>query len=158
MLFLCVEVCVLQELGVKKYENVLVIGVGLGYFVVLFVYCMQYVMVVEIDLVIVKFVEDNLCNDGVINVEVVFGDGLCGWVVKVLYDVICVVGGLLVVLQEMFEQFKVGGCLLVFVGGCLVMKVQIIMCIDDKQYCVVDVFEMYIDYFVNVIELLCFKF
>lgn len=55
-------------------------------------------MVVEIDLVIVKFVEDNLCNDGVINVEVVFGDGLCGWVVKVLYDVICVVGGLLVVL------------------------------------------------------------
>ncbi|CDN59301.1 protein-L-isoaspartate O-methyltransferase [Burkholderia cenocepacia] len=158
MLFPRVEARVLQELGVKKHENVLVIGAGSGYLAALFAHRTQHVTAVEIDPAIAKFAEDNLRNDGVTNAEVVLGDGSRGWAAKAPYDVICVAGGLPVVPQEMLEQLKVGGRLSAFVGGRPVMKAQIITRIDDKQYRVADVFETYIDHLVNAIEPSRFKF
>lgn len=158
MLFPRVEARVLQELAVKKHENVLVIGAGSGYLAALFAHRARHVTAVEIDPVIAKFAEDNLRNDGVTNAEVVLGDGSRGWAGKAPYDVICVAGGLPVVPQEMLEQLKVGGRLSAFVGGRPVMKAQIITRIDDKQYRVADVFETYIDHLVNAIEPSRFKF
>ncbi|WP_175844513.1 protein-L-isoaspartate O-methyltransferase family protein [Burkholderia contaminans] len=158
MLFPRVEARVLQELTVKKHENVLVIGAGSGYLAALFAHRAQHVTAVEIDPTNVKFAEDNLRNDGVTNAEVVLGDGSRGWAGKAPYDVICVAGGLPVVPQEMLEQLKVGGRLAAFVGGRPVMKAQIITRIDDKQYRVADVFETYIDHLVNAIEPSRFKF
>ena len=158
MLFPRVEARVLQELTVKKHENVLVIGAGSGYLAALFAHRAQHVTAVEIDPTNAKFAEDNLRNDGVTNAEVVLGDGSRGWAGKAPYDVICVAGGLPVVPQEMLEQLKVGGRLAAFVGGRPVMKAQIITRIDDKQYRVADVFETYIDHLVNAIEPSRFKF
>lgn len=158
MLFPRVEARVLQELAVKKHENVLVIGAGSGYLAALFAHRARHVTAVEIDPAIAKFAEDNLHNDGVTNAEVVLGDGSRGWAGKAPYDVICVAGGLPVVPQEMLEQLKVGGRLSAFVGGRPVMKAQIITRIDDKQYRVADVFETYIDHLVNAIEPSRFKF
>ncbi|ALX12746.1 protein-L-isoaspartate O-methyltransferase [Burkholderia cepacia JBK9] len=158
MLFPRVEARVLQELTVKKHENVLLIGAGSGYLTALFAHRAQHVTAVEIDPAIAKFAEDNLRNDGVTNAEVVLGDGSRGWAGKAPYDVICVTGGLPVVPQEMLEQLKVGGRLSAFVGGRPVMKAQIITRIDDKQYRVADVFETYIDHLVNAIEPSRFKF
>ncbi|WP_175913067.1 protein-L-isoaspartate O-methyltransferase family protein [Burkholderia metallica] len=158
MLFPRVEARVLQELTVKKHENVLVIGAGSGYLTALFAHRAQHVTAVEIDPTNAKFAEDNLRNDGVTNAEVVLGDGSRGWAAKAPYDVICVAGGLPVVPQEMLEQLKVGGRLAAFVGGRPVMKAQIITRIDDKQYRVADVFETYIDHLVNAIEPSRFKF
>ncbi|WP_431226255.1 protein-L-isoaspartate O-methyltransferase family protein [Burkholderia contaminans] len=158
MLFPRVEARVLQELTVKKHENVLIIGAGSGYLAALFAHRAQHVTAVEIDPTNAKFAEDNLRNDGVTNAEVVLGDGSRGWAGKAPYDVICVAGGLPVVPQEMLEQLKVGGRLAAFVGGRPVMKAQIITRIDDKQYRVADVFETYIDHLVNAIEPSRFKF
>lgn len=158
MLFPRVEARVLQELTVKKHENVLVIGAGSGYLAALFAHRAQHVTAVEIDPTNAKFAEDNLRNDGVTNAEVVLGDGSRGWAGKAPYDVICVAGGLPVVPQEMLEQLKVGGRLAAFVGGRPVMKAQIITRIDDKQYRVADVFETNIDHLVNAIEPSRFKF
>ncbi|HDR9766564.1 TPA: protein-L-isoaspartate O-methyltransferase [Burkholderia cepacia ATCC 25416] len=158
MLFPRVEARVLQELAVKKHENVLVIGAGSGYLAALFAHRARHVTAVEIDPAIAEFAEDNLRNDGVTNAEVVLGDGSRGWAGKAPYDVICVAGGLPVVPQEMLEQLKVGGRLSAFVGGRPVMKAQIITRIDDKQYRVADVFETYIDHLVNAIEPSRFKF
>ncbi|RAQ08035.1 protein-L-isoaspartate O-methyltransferase [Burkholderia cepacia] len=158
MLFPRVEARVLQELAVKKHENVLVIGAGSGYLAALFAHRARHVTAVEIDPAVAKFAEDNLRNDGVTNAEVVLGDGSRGWAGKAPYDVICVAGGLPVVPQEMLEQLKVGGRLSAFVGGRPVMKAQIITRIDDKQYRVADVFETYIDHLVNAIEPSRFKF
>lgn len=158
MLFPRVEARVLQELAVKKHENVLVIGAGSGYLAALFAHRARHVTAVEIDPAIAKFAEDNLRNDGVTNAEVVLGDGSRGWAGKAPYDVICVAGGLPVVPQEMLEQLKIGGRLSAFVGGRPVMKAQIITRIDDKQYRVADVFETYIDHLVNAIEPSRFKF
>ncbi|WP_175951564.1 protein-L-isoaspartate O-methyltransferase [Burkholderia sp. BCC0405] len=158
MLFPRVEARVLQELTVKKHENVLIIGAGSGYLAALFAHRAQHVTAVEIDPTNAKFAEDNLRNDAVTNAEVVLGDGSRGWAGKAPYDVICVAGGLPAVPQEMLEQLKVGGRLAAFVGGRPVMKAQIITRIDDKQYRVADVFETYIDHLVNAIEPSRFKF
>ncbi|KVA73697.1 protein-L-isoaspartate O-methyltransferase [Burkholderia ubonensis] len=158
MLFPRVEARVLQELAVKKHENVLLIGAGSGYLAALFAARAQHVTAVEIDPVVAKLAEDNLRNNGVTNAEVVLGDGSRGWPAKAPYDVICVAGGLPVVPQEMLEQLKIGGRLSAFVGGRPVMKAQIITRIDDKQYRVADVFETYVDHLVNAIEPSRFKF
>ncbi|RQR36760.1 MULTISPECIES: protein-L-isoaspartate O-methyltransferase [unclassified Burkholderia] len=158
MLFPRVEARVLQELAVKKHENVLVIGAGSGYLAALFAHRAQHVTAVDIDPAIAKFAADNLRNDGVTNAEVVLGDGSRGWPDKAPYDVICVAGGLPVVPQEMLEQLKIGGRLSAFVGGRPVMKAQIITRIDDKQYRVADVFETYVNHLVNAMEPSRFKF
>ncbi|KWO83597.1 protein-L-isoaspartate O-methyltransferase [Burkholderia ubonensis] len=158
MLFPRVEARVLQELAVKKHENVLLIGAGSGYLAALFAARAQHVTAVEIDPAVAKLAEDNLRNNGVTNAEVVLGDGSRGWPAKAPYDVICVAGGLPVVPQEMLEQLKTGGRLSAFVGGRPVMKAQIITRIDDKQYRVADVFETYVDHLVNAIEPSRFKF
>lgn len=158
MLFPRVEARVLQELAVKKHENVLLIGAGSGYLAALFAARAQHVTAVEIDPVVAKLAEDNLRNNGVTNAEVALGDGSRGWPAKAPYDVICVAGGLPVVPQEMLEQLKTGGRLSAFVGGRPVMKAQVITRIDDKQYRVADVFETYVDHLVNAIEPSRFKF
>ncbi|AOJ74924.1 protein-L-isoaspartate O-methyltransferase [Burkholderia ubonensis] len=158
MLFPRVEARVLQELAVKKHENVLLIGAGSGYLAALFAARAQHVTAIDIDPVVAKLAEDNLRNNGVTNVEVALGDGSRGWPAKAPYDVICVAGGLPVVPQEMLEQLKVGGRLSAFVGGRPVMKAQVITRIDDTQYRVADVFETYVDHLVNAIEPSRFKF
>ncbi|OMG70077.1 protein-L-isoaspartate O-methyltransferase family protein [Burkholderia ubonensis] len=158
MLFPRVEARVLQELAVKKHENVLLIGAGSGYLAALFAARAQHVTAVDIDPVVAKLAEDNLRNNGVTNAEVVLGDGSRGWPAKAPYDVICVAGGLPVVPQEMLEQLKTGGRLSAFVGGRPVMKAQVITRIDDTQYRVADVFETYVDHLVNAIEPSRFKF
>ncbi|EGD03917.1 protein-L-isoaspartate(D-aspartate) O-methyltransferase, partial [Burkholderia sp. TJI49] len=109
MLFPRVEARVLQELAVKKHENVLVIGAGSGYLAALIAHRAQHVTAVDIDPAIVKFAADNLRDNGVTNAEVVLGDGSLGWPDKAPYDVICVAGGLPVVPQQMLEQLKIGG-------------------------------------------------
>ncbi|WP_431821650.1 protein-L-isoaspartate O-methyltransferase family protein [Burkholderia sp. F1] len=158
MLFPRVEARVLQELAVKKHENVLLIGAGSGYLAALFAARAQHVTAVDIDPVVAKLAEDNLRNNGVTNAEVALGDGSRGWPAKAPYDVICVAGGLPVVPQEMLEQLKVGGRLSAFVGGRPVMKAQVITRIDDTQYRVADVFETYVEHLVNAIEPSRFKF
>ncbi|MFG6999721.1 protein-L-isoaspartate O-methyltransferase [Burkholderia pseudomallei] len=158
MLFPRVEARILQELAVKKHENVLEIGAGGGYMAALLAARGQRVTTVEIDPDLAKFAEENLKKNGVTNAEVVLGDGSRGWPAKAPYDVICVSGGLPVVPQELLEQLKVGGRLAAFVGGRPVMKAQIITRIDDTQYRVADVFETYVDHLVNAIEPSRFKF
>ncbi|PRF46242.1 protein-L-isoaspartate O-methyltransferase [Burkholderia multivorans] len=158
MLFPRVEARVLQELAVKKHENVLVIGAGSGYLTALIAHGALHVTAVEIDPTIAKFAADNLRENAVTNAEVVLGDGSLGWPDKAPYDVICVAGGLPVVPQQMLEQLKIGGRLSAFVGGRPVMKAQVITRIDEKQYRVADVFETYVDHLVNAMEPSRFKF
>ncbi|MDN7944056.1 protein-L-isoaspartate O-methyltransferase [Burkholderia multivorans] len=158
MLFPRVEARVLQELAVKKHENVLVIGAGSGYLTALIAHRALQVTAVEIDPTIAKFAADNLRENAVTNAEVVLGDGSLGWPDKAPYDVICVAGGLPVVPQQMLEQLKIGGRLSAFVGGRPVMKAQVITRIDEKQYRVADVFETYVDHLVNAMEPSRFKF
>ncbi|QGZ60838.1 protein-L-isoaspartate O-methyltransferase family protein [Paraburkholderia acidisoli] len=153
-----VEARVLQELAVKKHESVLEIGAGSGYMAALLAHRAQKVLTVEIDTELAEFARANFVKNGVLNAEVVAGDGARGWATNAPYDVICVSGGLPVVPQELLEQLKVGGRLAAFVGGAPVMEAQIITRIDEKQFRIAAVFETYVEALQNAVQLPRFKF
>jgi protein-L-isoaspartate(D-aspartate) O-methyltransferase len=153
-----VEARVLQELMVKKHENVLEIGAGSGYMAALLAHRSRHVLTVDIKQELVDLAQSNLASNGVANVEVVLGDASRGWAAAAPYDVICVSGGLPVLPQDLLEQLKVGGRLAAFVGGAPVMKAQVITRIDDKQFRVADIFETLVEPLANAIEPPRFKF
>lgn len=153
-----VEARVLQEIAVKKHESVLEIGAGSGYMAALLAHRAQKVLTVEIDTELVDFARANFVKNGVLNAEVVQGDGSRGWAGNAPYDVICVSGGLPVVPQELLEQLKVGGRLAAFVGGAPVMEAQIITRMDEKQYRIASVFETWVEPLENAVQPSRFKF
>ncbi|WP_322103485.1 protein-L-isoaspartate O-methyltransferase [Paraburkholderia sp. J41] len=153
-----VEARVLQELAVKKHESVLEIGAGSGYMAALLAHRAQKVLTVEIDTELAEFARANFAKNGVLNAEVVVGDGAKGWPANAPYDVICVSGGLPVVPQELLEQLKVGGRLAAFVGSAPVMETQIITRIDEKQFRIAAVFETYVEALQNAVHPPRFKF
>ncbi|MFX1671699.1 protein-L-isoaspartate O-methyltransferase [Paraburkholderia sp. A2WS-5] len=153
-----VEARVLQELAVKKHESVLEIGAGSGYMAALLAHRAQKVLSVEIDPELAEFARANFVKNGVLNAEVVQGDGSRGWAANAPYDVICVSGGLPVVPQELLEQLKVGGRLAAFVGDAPVMEAQIITRMDEKQYRIATVFETYVEPLENAVQPSRFKF
>ncbi|WP_322059298.1 protein-L-isoaspartate O-methyltransferase [Paraburkholderia sp. J63] len=153
-----VEARVLQELAVKKHESVLEIGAGSGYMAALLAHRAQKVLTVEIDTELADFARANFVKNGVLNAEVVQGDGSRGWAANAPYDVICVSGGLPVVPQELLEQLKVGGRMAAFVGGAPVMEAQIITRMDEKQYRIASVFETYVEPLENAVQPSRFKF
>lgn len=153
-----VEARVLQELAVKKHESVLEIGAGSGYMAALLAHRAQKVLTVEIDTELAEFARANFAKNGVLNAEVVVGDGAKGWPANAPYDVICVSGGLPVVPQELLEQLKVGGRLAAFVGSAPVMETQIITRIDEKQFRIAAVFETYVEALRNAVHPPRFKF
>lgn len=153
-----VEARILQELAVKKHENVLEIGTGSGYMAALLANRALQVLTVEIDPELAEFARTNFAKNGVLNAEVKLGDGARGWAANAPYDVICVSGGLPVVPQELLEQLKVGGRLAAFVGTAPVMEAQIITRVDEKQYRIACVFETYVEALQNAIQPSRFKF
>ncbi|MBN3852473.1 MULTISPECIES: protein-L-isoaspartate O-methyltransferase family protein [unclassified Paraburkholderia] len=153
-----VEARVLQELAVKKHESVLEIGAGSGYMAALLAHRAQKVVTVEIDTELAEFARANFVKNGVLNAEVVQGDGARGWAANAPFDVICVSGGLPVVPQELLEQLKVGGRLAAFVGSAPVMEAQIITRMDDKQYRIASVFETWVEALENAVQPSRFKF
>jgi protein-L-isoaspartate(D-aspartate) O-methyltransferase len=158
MLFPRVEARVLQELAIKKHEVVLEIGAGSGYMAALLAHRGRSVTSVEISPELAKLAADNLAADGVTNVQVVEGDGACGWKESEPYDVICVSGGLPVLPQEFLDQLKIGGRLTAFVGVAPVMKAQIITRVDEKQFRVFDIFETMIAPLKNAVQPARFRF
>lgn len=153
-----IEARVLQELAVKKHESVLEIGAGSGYMAALLAHRGRHVLTVDIKPELVELAKSNLSANGVVNAEVVAGDGSRGWPAAAPYDVICVSGGLPVLPQELLEQLNVGGRLAAFVGTAPVMKAQVITRIDEKQFRVADIFETYVEPLVNAVQPPRFKF
>ncbi|CAH2790123.1 MAG: Protein-L-isoaspartate O-methyltransferase (EC [uncultured Caballeronia sp.] len=158
MLFPRVEARVLQELAVKKHEVVLEIGAGSGYMAALLAARGRSVIGVEIEPELARLAEENLAANGVLNAQVVLGDGALGWKESEPYDVICISGGLPVMPQEFLDQLKIGSRLAAFVGSAPVMKAQIITRLNEKQFRVTDIFETLIPPLKNAVLPSRFKF
>ena len=90
-----VEARILQEIAVKKHENVLEIGAGSGYMAALLAHKARHVTTVEILPETKALAEQNLAKAGVANVTVELGNGAEGWPQGAPYDVIVVSGALL---------------------------------------------------------------
>lgn len=162
MLMPKLEARILQELAVKKHENVLEIGTGSGYMAALLAYKARHVTTVEIEPELQALAQQNLADYGVSNVEVVLGDGAQGLAggnqPNVPYDVIVVSGSMPVLPAALLAQIKVGGRMFVVVGNAPAMTAQIITRISDVTYNTVNLFETIIKPLRNVVVPSQFKF
>ncbi|HWV63542.1 MAG TPA: protein-L-isoaspartate O-methyltransferase [Oxalicibacterium sp.] len=153
-----VEARILQELAVKKHENVLEIGAGSGYMAALLAHQARHVTTVEIEPELKSLAEKNLADYGVTNVDVVQADASQGLDNGQQYDVIVVSGSLPVVPEKLLSQIKVGGRMFVVVGNAPAMTAQIITRTSDVAYDTVGVFETLIKPLRNAVAPSHFKF
>ncbi|HEY6772843.1 MAG TPA: protein-L-isoaspartate O-methyltransferase [Oxalicibacterium sp.] len=152
------EARILQELAVKKHENVLEIGAGSGYMAALLAHQARHVTTVEIEPELKSLAEKNLADYGVTNVDVVQADASQGLDNGQQYDVIVVSGSLPVVPEKLLSQIKVGGRMFVVVGNAPVMTAQIVTRTSDVAYDTVGVFETLIKPLRNAVAPSHFKF
>jgi protein-L-isoaspartate(D-aspartate) O-methyltransferase len=136
-----VEARILQEVAVKKHENVLEIGAGSGYMAALLSYRARHVTTVEIEPELKSLAEENLRAYGISNVDVALGNGALGWEDGAPYDVIVVSGSLPVLPEAFLKQIKVGGRIFAVVGEAPVMEAQLITRTSDIGYHTTNLFE-----------------
>ncbi|MBP0633620.1 MULTISPECIES: protein-L-isoaspartate O-methyltransferase [Cupriavidus] len=136
-----VEARILQDLAVRKHENVLEIGAGSGYMAALLANRARHVLTVDIVPELVELARTNLANAGVTNVDVAEGNAADGWAAAAPYDVICISGSLPALPQSILSQVKVGGRIAAFVGELPVMEARLITRVSETEYQVVNLFE-----------------
>jgi len=136
-----VEARIVQELAVKKHENVLEIGTGSGYMAALLAHRARHVTTVEIQPEAAKLAQENLARAGVTNVTVEEGNGANGWDKGAPYDVIAVSGGMPVLPETLLKQVKVGGRIGVILGEAPAMSFNIVTRTSETGYDTVKVFE-----------------
>ncbi|TMS59033.1 protein-L-isoaspartate O-methyltransferase [Imbroritus primus] len=136
-----VEARMLQELGVRKHENVLEIGAGSGYMAALLAHRAQHVTTLDIVPELADMARQNLARHGATNVQVIEADGAHGYAAGAPFDVICVSGALPVVPRTMLDQLKIGGRLGAIVGAAPVMTAQLITRLSDTEFQTVNLFE-----------------
>jgi protein-L-isoaspartate(D-aspartate) O-methyltransferase len=135
------EARILQEIGLKKHENVLEIGTGSGYMAALLAYKGRHVTTVEILPVLKTAAEQKLSAYGVSNVTVTQGNGAQGWDQGAPFDVIVISGALPVLPDAFLKQIKVGGRIFAIVGEAPVMTAVLVTRVSDSAYDTVKLFE-----------------
>lgn len=139
------EARILQEVALKKHENVLEIGAGSGYMAALLAHKSRHVTSVEIEPELKALAEKNLAANGIVNVKVELGDGARGWAGAgndgAPYDVIVISGGLPVLPEAFLQQIKIGGRILAIIGEAPVMSAELVTRVSDTAYNTVKLFE-----------------
>ncbi len=145
------EARILQEVAVKKHEQVLEIGAGSGYMAALLAYKARHVTTVEILPELANIARANLASYGVDNVDVQQGDGVGGWpasgstggvgtgarasgntaALDQAYDVIVVSGSMPLMPQALLQQLKIGGRLFVVTGAAPAMSAMLVTRMSD---------------------------
>jgi protein-L-isoaspartate(D-aspartate) O-methyltransferase len=136
-----IEARLMQEIMLKKHENVLLVGVGSGYLAALLAYKGRHVTAVELSPEMKALAEKNLAKAGVSNVTVEQGNGAEGWAKGAPYDVIVISGSLPVLPEAFLKELKVGGRIAVIVGEPPVMSCNIVTRVSDSAYDTRKVFE-----------------
>jgi protein-L-isoaspartate(D-aspartate) O-methyltransferase len=136
-----VEARILQELAVRKGENVLEVGTGSGYMAALLAARAREVVTVEIDPALKSFGEENLRRAGIENVTVELGDAALGWRAHAPYDVVVLTGSTPLLPQSLLQQLKPGGRLFAVVGDPPVMEARLVTCVVESSYQAIDLFE-----------------
>jgi protein-L-isoaspartate(D-aspartate) O-methyltransferase len=135
------EARILQEVGLKKHENVLEIGAGSGYMAALLAYKGRHVTSVEIEPELKALAEKNLAANGVSNVKVELGNGAQGWGNGAHFDVIVISASVPVLPEVFMQQVKVGGRILAIIGEAPVMSAHLITRVSESAYDTVKLFE-----------------
>ncbi|GAB7543273.1 protein-L-isoaspartate O-methyltransferase family protein [Cupriavidus sp. 8B] len=136
-----VEARILQDLAVRKHEQVLEIGAGSGYMAALLAHRARHVLTVDILPELAELARKNLADAGMTNVDVAQGNAATGWAASAPYDVICISGALPSVPASILSQVKVGGRIAAFVGALPAMEAQIITRVSETEYKTLNLFE-----------------
>jgi protein-L-isoaspartate(D-aspartate) O-methyltransferase len=136
-----IEARILQEIMLKKHENVLLVGTGSGYLAALLAHKGRHVTAVEIAPELKALAEQNLAKAAIGNVTVELGNASEGWAKGAPYDVIVVAGSLPVLPEAFLKELKVGGRILAIVGEAPVMSCNVVTRVADSAYDTVKVFE-----------------
>ena len=135
------EARLLQELAVKKHENVLEIGTGSGYMAALLAYKGRHVTSVELVPELVALAGKNLAAAGISNVTLEQGNGAQGWTGGAPFDVILVSASLPELPASFLPLLKVGGRLALVVGEAPVMSAELVTRVSDTAYHTIKLFE-----------------
>ena len=156
------EARILQELMIRKHEQVLEIGTGSGYMAALMSYQARAVTTVEIHPELVTMARASLMDYGIDNVDVEAGDGICGWpapdnkargiFARQAYDIIVLSGSVPIMPQQLMQQLKVGGRMFVVTGDRPAMSAQIVTRMSDAGFNIVKRFETVIKPLRNALQ------
>ena len=131
----------MQELQVKKHENVLEIGAGSGYMAALLASKARHVTTIEINPALKQMAQENLANANVTNATVELGNGSEGSTAGAPFDVIMISGALEVLPEVFLKQLKVGGRIAAIVGVAPVMQCVVVTRVAETAWDTVQVFE-----------------
>jgi protein-L-isoaspartate(D-aspartate) O-methyltransferase len=156
------EARILQEINLKKHENVLEIGAGSGYMAALLAHKGRHVTTVDIEPELKALAEKNLAAYGVTNVQVELGDGAHGWAGagsdNPPYDVIVISGSLPQLPDAFLKQIKLGGRIFAIIGERPIMSAQLVTRVSDIAYNTVKVFETNVTPLKNAVKTSTFRF
>ncbi|MCH8619990.1 protein-L-isoaspartate O-methyltransferase [Undibacterium sp. TS12] len=134
------EARILQELGLKKQENVLLIGAGTGYLAAMLAYRARHVTVLESSKVLHELAAGNLHRNHVNNVDVVLADAFSEKNTG-NYDAIVIAGGLESIPEHLQKQLNVGGRLLAFVGQLPTLTAELLTRASSSEIVKKNLFE-----------------
>jgi protein-L-isoaspartate(D-aspartate) O-methyltransferase len=120
------EARILQELQVKKTDEILEVGSGSGYLTALLAKKGKFVHSVEIVPELMTMADKNLRAHAIDNVMLETGDAARGWLQHGPYDVIALTGSVPVLPTAFQESLKTGGRLFAIVGDPPVMNALLV--------------------------------
>ena len=152
------EARVIQELALKKTDQVLEVGTGSGYLTALLSHRAGHVHTVEIKPKLAELGRKNLARQAVDNVTLQIGDAARGWPSQAPYDAIVLTGATPVLPHAFLEQLAPGGRLFAVVGEAPAMTARLVTCTAPGAYGSVGLFETVIALLVNAEQPSRFKF
>lgn len=120
-----IEARIVQEVAIRKHENILIVGAGTGYLPALLAFHARHVICVESSQAVFSAAQANLQREGVANVNIVEGNASKGWSTDAPYDVIVLSGSVPSLPEQFKSELKVGGRLFAIVGSAPVMTASL---------------------------------
>jgi protein-L-isoaspartate(D-aspartate) O-methyltransferase len=128
------EARILQELAVRRHEQVLEIGTGSGYMAALLSHKAREVISLEMVPELAAMATQNLEDAGISNVQVVVGDGSKELENPGPFDVIVLSGSVATRPEQLLAELNAGGRLFAVVGTQPVMQATLFTCTKEGEY------------------------
>ncbi len=152
------EARILQELDIKKTDNILEVGSGSGYMTALLAEKGAHVYSVEIIPELKARAENSLKAHNITNVTIELGDAARGWPQHGPYDVIVLTASIPVLPDAFQQSLNPGGRLFVIVGEDPAMEARLITCGAPGEFTAITLFETVTAPLINAMQPARFNF